>query len=165
MDVLALILFLLPPYVANATPPVLGGGLRMDFSKTFVDGQPLLGKGKTWRGFLAGVSAGIITAFILDRLFPLFFSFPVFWTGVLSSLGALVGDALGSFVKRRLKVSGSFQPLEQLSFIIVALVFAYPVAKTFITPFVLIVVIVVTYVVHLVANKVAYFIGVKEVPW
>src|SRR5574342_1096391 len=46
---------MLPAYAANPSAQLTGGGLPIDFGKTARDGKPLLGPGKTWRGFLGGV--------------------------------------------------------------------------------------------------------------
>ncbi|GAI48998.1 unnamed protein product, partial [marine sediment metagenome] len=50
--------FILPAYVANATPVVLGGGKPIDSGKKFTDGRPIFGAGKTWRGFVSGIATG-----------------------------------------------------------------------------------------------------------
>ncbi|OZG72214.1 hypothetical protein BTA51_17425 [Hahella sp. CCB-MM4] len=64
------------------------------------DKRPWLGKSKTWRGLLAGISAGILTAFLLG--FP--------WLhGLLLSAVSLSGDILTSFIKRRLDLKPSSQ--------------------------------------------------------
>lgn len=70
----------------------LDGGLR------WRDGRPLLGPSKTWRGLLAAVAAGALGA-------P-FLGFP-FEAGALAGAAAMAGDALASFVKRRLGMASS----------------------------------------------------------
>jgi CDP-2,3-bis-(O-geranylgeranyl)-sn-glycerol synthase len=72
----------------------IDGGLR------FVDGRPLLGASKTWRGLALGTLAAALLA-------PLFgYSMEV---GATLGLLSLVGDALSSFLKRRLGVPSSGQ--------------------------------------------------------
>lgn len=72
----------------------IDGGLR------FVDGRPLLGRGKTWRGLAVATAATACVA-------------PVF--GISPSLGAalgatsMAGDALSSFLKRRLGLESGAQ--------------------------------------------------------
>lgn len=46
MDVAQLLLFILPAYIANATPVLFGGGMPVDFRRKFIDGERLLGDGK-----------------------------------------------------------------------------------------------------------------------
>jgi len=90
--------------VANSAPIVakrlLGDrwAAPLDFGLNFFDGRPLLGPGKTIRGVVA---AAVATA-------------PAAWAlGISPQLGALIGvvsmagDALASFVKRRLRVAPS----------------------------------------------------------
>jgi CDP-2,3-bis-(O-geranylgeranyl)-sn-glycerol synthase len=79
----------------------LDGGLR------FIDGRPLLGPAKTWRGLAAAVAAGSVGAPLLGL--------PV-WIGTLIGAAAMVGDALSSFIKRRLGIpsSGRATGLDQI---------------------------------------------------
>ncbi len=161
MDIGALLAFVIPPYFANAVPVVLGGGTPLDLGKTFFDGRAVFGPGKTIRGVVAGLSAGIVAsavvAFFLGRFW--------FWIGCLASFGALLGDVFGSFLKRRLGLEGAVLGIDQLTFIVFALAFAYPLTKTFITPLDVIIIILVTFVTHILANKLAYALGWKNVPW
>jgi CDP-2,3-bis-(O-geranylgeranyl)-sn-glycerol synthase len=170
MDLLAMIAFLLPCYFANAAPVVLGGGARMDFDIKLSDGERILGKTKTIRGFLGGIGVGIVVAGIISILFPaLIFGDQktLFLSGALLSVGALVGDAAGSFIKRRMGIE-SGKPLiivDQLDFIAGALVFAYPVANSVYTLESIIFMVVLTYVLHVITNAAANKVGLKKVPW
>jgi hypothetical protein len=79
----------------------LDGGLR------FVDGRPLLGPSKTLRGLVAAVVLSTLGAVALD----------VPWlAGTIIGATAMTGDALSSFVKRRLGVapSGRATGLDQI---------------------------------------------------
>jgi CDP-2,3-bis-(O-geranylgeranyl)-sn-glycerol synthase len=79
----------------------------LDFGLDFVDGRPLLGPGKTIRGVVAAIVASALAAWAL---------------GMPPSVGALIGtvsmagDALASFVKRRLGLapSGRATGLDQI---------------------------------------------------
>ena len=70
----------------------------LDAGLRFVDGQPLLGPSKTVRGLIAAVAAASLAAALLDLS-----------AAVGAAMGALamVGDALSSFVKRRLGIAPS----------------------------------------------------------
>lgn len=57
------------------------------------DGRPLLGRSKTWRGLLAAVAATTLAAPLLGLPAAI---------GAWVGLGAMAGDALSSFTKRRL---------------------------------------------------------------
>ena len=100
-------MYIFPAYAANAIPVILGGGQSLDFGRTFKDGQPILGSHKTIRGFLAGLIVGTLVGigegFVLGKGGLIL--------GFALSLGALTGDLLGAFVKRRLKLPpGALMP-------------------------------------------------------
>lgn len=67
-----------------------------------LDGAPLFGPSKTWRGVLGALVAGPLAALALD--FPL-------RLGLIAAAGAMAGDLLSSFAKRRLKIAASGQAL------------------------------------------------------
>jgi len=99
--------------VANGTPIVakrllgrrwqapLDGGLHWG------DGRPLLGPSKTLRGLVVSLLATALAAPVLGIAAPL---------GALLAAGAMAGDALSSFVKRRLDIapSGRATGLDQI---------------------------------------------------
>ncbi len=70
----------------------------LDGGLTFVDGRPLLGPSKTWRGVAAAIAACAALAPCLGL--PL-------QAGMLLGAGAMAGDAISSFVKRRLGIASS----------------------------------------------------------
>lgn len=93
--------------------------------------EHLLGSHKTWRGIVAGLVFGSVTSLIQFLVFPYppFISLPraVFLGGVLG-LGALLGDAVKSFFKRRLNIApGKSLPIvDQVDATIGALLFVSP---------------------------------------
>ena len=70
----------------------------LDANAVFIDGRPLLGKSKTFRGFLAAVLATAAAAPLLG------FEFRI---GLIVGLAAMAGDLFSSFVKRRLGLPSS----------------------------------------------------------
>ena len=90
--------------VANSAPigvrRLLGDrwAAPLDFGLVFLDGRPLLGPGKTIRGVVAAAVATALVAWPLGIAFS---------TGALIGAASMAGDALASFVKRRLGVSPS----------------------------------------------------------
>ena len=155
------IYFMLPAYLANVTALAFGGGTPLDFNHKLSDGRRILGNGVTWRGTiigtiigtLIGLLQGIITGNIVEGLL----------LGLCLGAGAMIGDACGSFLKRRLKVErGKPAPiLDQLDFVVGALVFA---SLIVILPAEMIVIIlVISIFLHLGANIIAYFLGIKDV--
>ena len=79
----------------------------VDGGLIFPEGRPLLGRSKTVRGILAGVAVTSLIAPLLG------FSWA---TGALFGLLSLSGDALSSFIKRRLNIqpSGKAFGLDQI---------------------------------------------------
>ncbi len=154
--------FIFPAYCANAIPVIAGGGLPMDFGKRFFDGKPIFGSHKTFRGFFSGLIVG--TA--VGLLESLVFGYPLFF-GVVLSLGALLGDLAGAFVKRRLGVApGSLMPVfDQVDFVVGAIVFSLPFFLQFLSLPLAIAVLVITPPLHLLTNFVAYKMGLKSNPW
>ncbi|MEM3401783.1 MAG: CDP-2,3-bis-(O-geranylgeranyl)-sn-glycerol synthase [Candidatus Hadarchaeales archaeon] len=153
--------FILPAYVANATPVVLGGGRPIDGGRKFIDGRPIFGPGKTIRGFIAGLIAGSLVGLV-----QAIFDRPGMATaGFLLSLGALVGDLLGSFIKRRLGLPrGAAAPgLDQLGFLLVAIAFASPIVLPALETFVALLII--TPILHLGTNYCGYLLKLKDRPY
>ena len=169
--------FILPAYFSNGGALAFGGGTPVDFGKSDKNGVRWIGDGVTWRGLFAGTIIGIITGVIQGYLAP--FILPQIGSnlitpivtsvsngiliGFLLGFGALLGDALGSFIKRRLGIGrGKPAPiLDQLDFLIVALILVSPVVE--LNLFFIIIAIVLTLVIHLVANGGAYLLGLKDV--
>ena len=169
--------FILPAYFSNGGALAFGGGTPVDFGKSDKNGVRWIGDGVTWRGLFAGTIIGIITGAIQGYLAP--FILPEIGSylitpivtdvsngiliGFLLGFGALLGDALGSFIKRRLGIGrGKPAPvLDQLDFLIVALILVSPVVE--LNLFFIIIAIVLTLVIHLVANGGAYLLGLKDV--
>lgn len=147
--------YILPAYVANAAPTIFGGKMLIDFDRRFIDGRPIFGEHKTIQGFIVGLVAGVATAFVQDALI----------VGSLLTLGALLGDLGGAFIKRRLNFSPGqpFPVLDQLDFIVGALLLVSLVSVpsmetiffiTILTPFF-----------HILTNTFAYLLRIKKVPW
>jgi len=170
MDLLSLLIFLIPIYIANSSPVVLGGGYPLDFYKNFFDGRRIFGDGKTIRGFVAGVICGALAgALIADvYLLPFFADKKMQIFGALAlAFGTLVGDAIGSFIKRRLGI-GNGKPffLDTMMFVIVALLFVYPFVLPSIYQFEnLLFIFALTVILHPLTNFIANKLGLKNVPW
>lgn len=169
--------FILPAYFSNGAGLVFGGGLPVDFGKTDKKGVRWIGDGVTWRGLIAGTLVGTITGAIQGYFGPYIIAnfgqyiiTPIITDissgiliGFLLGFGALLGDALGSFLKRRLGIGrGKPAPiLDQLDFVIVALILVSPVVE--LNLLVIVIVLVATLIVHLIANTGAYLLGIKDV--
>lgn len=91
----------------------------------------------------------------------------------LAAYGAVLGDLLGSFLKRRfdIKSGAPFWIVDQLDFALVALIFVsipgFILPSLFLIPdiHIIIFLLIITPAVSIIANTVAYMIGLKDVPW
>ena len=173
----------LPAMLPNSAAVVFGGGTPVDFGRSW-KGKRILGDGKTWRGFFGGGLAGIFFGLILIGISYVFdpdelFGYGGIWKalGIITclSFGSLLGDMLGSFIKRRLDINrGQKAPiLDQFDFVIgafllTALVFPHWIYDTYIGGWhiaALIFVLIMTLILHRVMNIIGYKAGLKEVPW
>ncbi len=154
------LLFIGPSYVANAAPLVLGGGRPLDGGRNFLDGRPIFGSHKTLRGLLAGIIAGSLVglgeSFVDPRLAL---------AGFAISLGAVSGDLLGAFVKRRLSVKpgGPLPILDQLDFVLGGLLLSFPFLPMSLVS--VLIVVLVTPPIHFGTNLGAYLLGIKKTYW
>ncbi len=162
-----IILVLIPLYLANSSAMLLGGKTPIDLNQHFVDKKPFLGKGKTVKGTLFGISIGILAVLLIDFYFqgkvPIINNYLHY--GILVSIGAILGDLIGSFLKRRMNIERG-KPvllLDQLDFVIVGILFGSLVHKVSVELFLLVCVI--TLIAHRIANFVAFKFKLKKVPW
>ncbi len=176
--------YILPAYVANGFAvfaKVINKKHPIDGGKVFRDNRLIFGEGKSWEGFIIGFLSGtiigclqvvfapillnlILTYLVLPlELFPIvLITFPLV---VLVAIGALIGDLIGSFIKRRLNIErGQPAPgLDQLDFLVVSILFGMLIIPL---PILLILfLLLVTPLFHLLANIVGYFLGLKHEPW
>ncbi|MFH1420418.1 MAG: CDP-2,3-bis-(O-geranylgeranyl)-sn-glycerol synthase, partial [Candidatus Aenigmatarchaeota archaeon] len=147
-------------YAANAFPPLVRGKHPIDGGKKF-RGKRLLGHGKTIEGTIGGILFGMIIGMIqiyFQNDVTNYIAVPVLTIQmvVLMCVGALLGDIIGSFIKRRLGLKrGQSAPLmDQLGFVVVALLL---VSSIYVPAWEIVVfLLVITPIVHLVANILGY---------
>jgi CDP-2,3-bis-(O-geranylgeranyl)-sn-glycerol synthase len=153
----------IPAMFANATPVIARGRRPIDGGLKFLDGRRLLGDGKTWEGLIAGLVAGAIVGFLLALVLG---EPQIAYIGLLSSIGAMIGDLIASFIKRRLGMQrGAPAPvLDQLNFYVGAVALLY-IAGFTITPVMFIILAIISGTAHIAANMVAYKLKLKNVPW
>ena len=156
----AVALLIGPSYVANAAPLLLGGGRTLDGGRKLSDGQPIFGAHKTVRGVVAGVIAGTLVGLGESLVDP-----RLVIGGFMIALGSVLGDLLGAFIKRRLRVEPgrAFPILDQLDFILGGLLLGYTFFPISLISVVL--VVVVTPPIHLGTNYGAYLLGIKKTRW
>ena len=160
-QVLSAVWFILPAYLANGGALVVGGGRPLDLGRNFVDGRRVLGDGVTIRGTCGGIMVGLLTGLIQGMMA----SDPSLGAvlGLAMGAGAMFGDSLGSFIKRRLGLGrGKPAPvLDQLGFLVFAIAFAAAVTEVSITTIVILLVL--TPTLHLCTNAIAYQLGMKKI--
>ncbi len=179
--ILGALWFFLPAALANAAPVAasLPGFLKkyntpLDLGKTW-RGQRLFGDHKTWRGLIAGVVIATLTIAIQKYLFNStnwapniswldYNSVNIWLLGPLFGLGALLGDATESFLKRQFKIDSgqSWFPFDQTDYIIGGCLFSLPVIQLPATNYFWI--FVVWFVGHLTSVYVFYKLGVRKRP-
>ena len=155
--------YYLPALVANGSPVFVKKGTPIDGGRHFKDGRRVLGDGKTWEGFALGIIFGWTIAYDMFLLFNC--SLKVLIRGALAVVGALIGDMVASFIKRRIGLErGEPAPLlDQLDFYIGATAFMWLVDQPPLN--VVLFGALLTLVLHLSANYIAYVLGLKDVPW
>lgn len=168
---------MLPAYIPNNVAVVAGGGRPIDGGATW-NGKRVLGDGKTWRGTVAGTIAGVLLAMVLNLVvepigvavgvdLP---SFPIAAAFGLA-LGAMVGDIGASFLKRRTgrERGAAFPGLDQLDFVVGGLVLSAVFATDWFFDIfsvaIVLAVLVITPVLHVGTNVLAYRLGLKDEPW
>jgi CDP-2,3-bis-(O-geranylgeranyl)-sn-glycerol synthase len=186
LEVLIRVLWVLTPvYAANALATLpRGRGPPMDFGRNAWDGRRMLGPSKTWSGFLFGTLAAVpivlLQAWLILIAPPNLQLVPQYAPTVIDALpvaflltgGALTGDALGSFIKRRLDFGSGARVigLDQLPFVLFPLalgLWLYPsiFVPTFFSLEALLWVLLLTVGLHTLFNWIGFKIGTKKVPW
>ncbi|NPA96409.1 MAG: CDP-2,3-bis-(O-geranylgeranyl)-sn-glycerol synthase [Crenarchaeota archaeon] len=161
--------FILPAYTANGAPVLLARFVKrrhpIDCGAKFIDGRRILGDSKSIEGFIFGVAIGALTGLLEG--FAVGSPWQGAWRGLLLGLGAMIGDCVGSFIKRRIGLeSGKPAPLlDQLTFLIFALLLAYVGGTLTISLGQVLFLVVLTPLLHFSTNAIAYKLGLKSVPW
>jgi CDP-2,3-bis-(O-geranylgeranyl)-sn-glycerol synthase len=167
---------LLPAYIAN-TIPVFVRKLKIlaypvDFNIRFRK-KALFGKNKTFRGFFFGTFAGIITvvfqaaiyddsAWIRNISLINYNDQSAVFLGFLLGFGALLGDLIESFFKRRVNIASGqpWIPFDQSDYVIGA--FALSAIIVNVKLEVMIAGIIISIALHFISNVIGYYIGVRE---
>lgn len=170
-DYIAAVLFFLPagisnmsPVLANKIPYLNQWKTPLDFGYTY-KGKRLLGDNKTLRGLVAGTVMGGITAMIVSKLNAnTVVTVTPFIAGCLLGFGALAGDAIESFFKRRvgIKPGDSWFPFDQTDYIAGGLLALYPFVQ--LPLWVIMTVFVVYFGLHLLVAYIGYKLGLKDKP-
>lgn len=172
--------FFLPAYCANMAPTFAKKAGVLKFLAKPVDsgkkykGFPIFGHHKTWRGIIFGVLIGTLTAFLQKFLwkFPLFegLSFlnyqeiNVLFLGFLLSLGAMLGDLISSFFKRRrgIEPGESWIPFDQISFVIGAFLLVGPFKEFEIQISAWLIILLLSFFLHIIFNRIGFWLKISD---
>jgi len=166
---------MLPAYVPNPVAAATGGGTPIDLGRNLSDGRRIFGDGKTIRGFCIGVAAGILVG-ILQIWIRDFFGLEflpglTFAVIILLASGALIGDLVKSYFKRRIgKERGAKWPIaDQYDLVagafLLLIIFQFQWVAATVTPLILVWILILTPVLHRTVNIIGYLTKVKDVPW
>lgn len=172
--------FFLPAGIANASPTWANKipGINklntpLDFGKS-INNRRIFGDNKRWRGLIFGTLFGALTGYIQFLIYPEFIqelgiassnpAITMTLLGGLLGLGALLGDAVESFFKRRsqVKPGESWFPYDQIDFIIGGIILTMPIIILDLTTYLLI--LIVWFGLHLIAGYIGYLLNLKDKP-
>ncbi|MBW2988730.1 CDP-archaeol synthase [Candidatus Woesearchaeota archaeon] len=163
---------MLPAYLANMAPVIVKNRLKA-LAKPIDFGKNIFGNNKTFRGLIIGVLFSIMAAYIQSLLYGLSFFRGLSlidysnWllAGTLFGAGALFGDLIESFVKRRIRIKPGtrFVPWDQLDFVIGALAAISLIAS--LTFDMIAIILVMSVIGHITVNHIAYSLGIRREKW
>ncbi len=180
-DILTAIWIFLPAGLANGTPvfankiPVINKiNYPLDFYKSY-KGIRIFGDHKTFRGLITGIIIAILTTYLqkvgyqestwlqenilinYNEISPIIF-------GILAGGGALLGDAVKSFFKRRtnIKPGDPWFPLDQIDYIIGGCIFLLPYLYN--KPLYIVYIFVFYFLLHIVSTSIGYLLKLKDKP-
>ncbi len=174
--------FLLPAALANVVPVISNKlpGLKhwhtpLDFDKTW-RGKRIFGAHKTWRGLASGIVVAALT-FALQQYavrhttwaagivnHTAYAQLPILLLGALFGIGALGGDAVESFFKRRRDIASghSWLLFDQTDYVVGGILVSLP---FIILPLAYYLTMLIFWlIIHLLGSYVGYKIGLKERP-
>ena len=117
--------------------------------------------------FLTLVQEGLFYRFLINLNLEYILDNPInagLITGFVITFGGLIGDIVGSFIKRRsgIERGKTFIFLDQLGFLVLGFIFIYPIIPWPIEWFLLL--IPTTFIVHILANLFGYLTGLQDDP-
>lgn len=162
------------PVIANRIPVVNQLTTPLDFGKSY-RGKRLFGKNKTWRGLLAGIVIATLTVMLQKWLYinndwlqstitMVDYRTVSLWLGPLLGAGALLGDAIESFVKRQLDVASGdpWFPFDQIDYIIGGILLSSPIVM--LPGYINVTILLVWFGMHLSWSYVGFLLGLKDKP-
>lgn len=170
-DYIAAVLFFLPAGLANMTPPIANKIPTLNKWKTPLDfgkkwhGKRILGDNKTWRGVVCATLVGGVTAMVVGKLNAnTVVTIHPFVVGCLLGFGALAGDALESFIKRRMGMQPGklWFPFDQIDYILSGLIVAVLIVE--LPVWAALTILVVYFGLHIVTTYLGYLLKFRDHP-
>lgn len=154
--------------------------IPVDFGKT-IKGGLILGQSKTWRGLIFGLLFGFGVVLLQWFLYKYDFfqkislinyrEINILLFSFLMCFGALFGDLIFSFLKRRQNIQPGIPwiPFDQLDFVIGAFLFLTPYLN-----FILhldfgilhwVTILTTSFLLHIITNNIGYYLGIQKNRW
>ena len=166
--------FLLPAGIANMSPVLFKWVPFLNFPVDFnfvYKGEPLFGKNKTYRGFVFGIIMAIFviylqtvsySSFTKEISFIDYSNVNIFLLGFLFGFGALMGDLVKSFFKRRLNIKSgnTWIFFDQVDWIIGSLIFVSFYINISLKQ--VIISVILFGIIHPIINILGYFLKIKK---
>ena len=137
--------------------------------------KELFGENKTVRGFFSAIFIAILVIYIQWYLYKFdaikkislinYYEINLLFVGFLSGFGAITGDLIKSYFKRRRKIKPghSWMPFDQIDFMLGSLLFLYPLFNLKLNN--VFVLLVITPFLHILVNHVGYYLKIREIKW
>lgn len=138
-------------------------------------GQPLFGDHKTWRGLIvATIAGGLMFEFerylslhvdVFSNFSPFAMNLFPLWFGFAFAAGAILGDLIKSFFKRRVHIASgaTWFPFDQIDFLLGASIVASVYVRF--TAVMWLMIIAVGPIFHISVNRIAFWMKLKDTPW
>ena len=166
MNIFQLVYLMIPAYISNMIPVFTRGlpwNAPIDFGLKF-GSKRLLGENKTWAGFVSGLFAALISGVLISQIYwP--FAFSALRWSFLAGFGALFGDIVKSFFKRRvgIKPGKPWIPFDQIDYSVGALAFgSFVFFPGWLSAFWL---VIISLAGHIIVNHCAYYFGIRDTKW
>jgi len=166
---------MLPAYLPNPVAALCGGGTPIDLGRNWSDGHRVLGDGKTYRGLFAGIIAGIAIGAIQIWAAAAYglgdLPRQTLLSVTLLAVGALLGDLVKSFFKRRsgMERGANWPVADQYDLVagafVLLLIFDPAWLFSEVTPPSFVCILILTPLLHRAVNIIGYQFRIKEVPW
>ncbi|MFH1770558.1 MAG: CDP-archaeol synthase [archaeon] len=159
--------YFLPVFMANGAPPLVA---KLSFLNRPIN-KKLFGENKTVRGFVFACIFGTLTFFIQTLLYKypgiqsislIDYSGTTLWLGFLLSFGAISGDLIESYFKRKMRIKPGrpWIPFDQTDFVIGAFLFSFfifiPNIKIIIT------IVICSMVLTMISHYLGYLLGINK---